>query len=123
MIYEKNNNINKPNLKKRIIDMLNPHIQLFGFNRKQKNRIISNIIDSRHYYTHFDNKLKEKVINKIDLFTLSNFLKWLLIVCLLVETGFSYEKAHDIISRNQSFINFKHVYLKKYYPLECNNTC
>lgn len=66
-------------------------------------RFISKVCDTRNYLTHYDPQLQDKAAKGIELFELKEKLKILLGICLLEETGFSFESIRDIITTDQRF--------------------
>jgi len=64
-----------------------------------KKLFVSQIKDSRNYYTHYKAENKEKAVSGVNLFHLSEKLKILLIYILLVEIGFDEEKLQIVLER------------------------
>lgn len=52
--------------------------------------ILSQIVDSRHYYSHFFKKENDKTLEGKNLFYLTRKIRMLLIACVLKETGFNH---------------------------------
>jgi len=60
---------------------------------------INKVTDSRNYYTHYSDSLKETAVKGVDLVYLAQKTNFLLIILVLFEIGFSIEKLKIILDR------------------------
>lgn len=67
---------------------------------------VQEVVDSRHYYSHFMDRSKKKhIVDGIELFDLTHKLRKLLICCLLQFIGFDYSQINEIFNNsNSSFL-------------------
>jgi hypothetical protein len=91
---------NEPNLKQRLDDILREYGFIFDFSDIQQERFIKSIVNSRHYYTHYDNKRKLKAKKDIDLFNLALQLRALLIGAILSKIGINKKLIKNRINDN-----------------------
>lgn len=74
---------------------------------KDDNIKIKQVVDSRHYYSHFMNKSKKpNTLDGWDLYNLTFKLRKLLICCILNFIGFEYDEINRLL--NQSNNNLLH---------------
>lgn len=72
---------------------------------KQLNINIEEVVDSRHYYSHFMNKSKKpKTLNGYDLYELTRKLRIILICCVLKHTGLCNKDIDDIFKKSYNNI-------------------
>lgn len=74
-----------------------------------KDKFIKETKNSRNYYTHYDVKLENKALKGNELYQLTQKLRVLLIITLLLETGFNKESV-DMIFKNKENRFFKHLF-------------
>ncbi len=97
------------NLSKMIEDLITEFSDIRLLSRD--NIIVEQVVDSRHYYSHFFDKSKKKnIVDGVDLFYLTAKLRRLLICCILNFIGFSNDKINDIFTKSNN------KYIKQYYP-------
>lgn len=86
-------------LRKRLEILFKKYSGLFDFLEESKDSIIDSItkdiVNSRNYYIHYDERNKKKAKKGKELYYLSIILKILLEICLLNEFGFSFEEIQS----------------------------
>ncbi|NJD21385.1 MAG: hypothetical protein FIA82_01770 [Melioribacter sp.] len=100
-ISEKLKYIDEVSLRRRIKDIyeLAENILSKFYNRKDFAHQVTLV---RNYYTHLDRKLKPEV-DKIDIHRLMDNLEITLIICLLIEIGFSLDKIDEMLKRRPDY--------------------
>ncbi len=91
---------NEPTLKNRLRDLIEEREELLIPLIKEKDAFIKLVGDTRNYYTHFGEDLKEKAAKGSELYKLSDKLALLLKSCLLSEIGITLEKQIEIFLGN-----------------------
>jgi hypothetical protein len=86
---------NEPPLRRRIKDLIEPFKELFGSN-KIRNSLILKIVDTRNYFTHYDQSLIEKAAKGNELYELKEKLRILFIMHILLLIGFPHEKISGL---------------------------
>jgi len=67
---------------------------------KNDDIVIQQVVDSRHYYSHFMDRSKKKdSLDGVELYKLTHKLRKLLICCLLHFIGFDYNQIDDIFKK------------------------
>jgi len=94
----------EPNLRTRLKFLfrkfpINPLNRIIQSNDLTK--IIDATVNTRNYYTHYDESLKPKAYKNDKLFYLTEKLKFLLIIIVLSETGFTNKEIEDLFSRHE----------------------
>ncbi len=64
---------------------------------------INKVVNTRNYYVHYDESLKESSTDRKDLYYITQKLKMLLDICLLGILGFSVEEIRLLILRNEKY--------------------
>lgn len=59
--------------------------------------------DTRNYYTHYGERLREKALTEGDLYWLTQGISYLLLYCLLLELGFTPDHVHDMLKNNNKY--------------------
>lgn len=96
-----------PKYKVSLKDMLNILISEFICIDKVKDDSVclEQVVDSRHYYSHFMEKSKKpNTLDGKELYDLTHKLRKLLICCILQFIGFEYKKINDIFNKSNSSI-------------------
>lgn len=78
---------NEPNLFNRLKNLFKEVDFLFKLNSKERDKIANKITMTRNYYTHFDEKNKERIMNTDELFYVSQYLMLTLRVLIMKELG------------------------------------
>ena len=92
----------EPSLKERlieIIDSIKNDVLLEAIGNKDE--FIRDAKNSRNYYIHFSERLKEKALKGSKLYYLSEKLKYILIYSLLKDTGISEEIISNVFTKNK----------------------
>jgi len=81
---------------------------------KKDHICIKEIVDSRHYYSHFMKKSKKKhILDGLELYDLTHNLRKILICCLLHFIGFEYSQINEIFNKcNSNLLSNRTVFLK-----------
>ena len=87
---------NELSLNKRILSMLTEFNSFFG-TKKDIKKLCRVIVDSRNYFTHYDNELSDKVARGENLWALCLKMEILLQLHLLARLAFSREKIEVIV--------------------------
>jgi hypothetical protein len=66
-------------------------------------KLCKKIKDTRNYYTHYGEKLREKAAEDEDLYWLSQSGSYLLLYFLLIEIGFKSEEINKFLNRNNAY--------------------
>lgn|GEM_PF-1868861 len=90
-------------LKIRLRDILNTHKAALTGLIEDEAKFINDVKNTRNYFTHYDEKLREKAASGADLFYLTEKLKILVETCLLSELGFSNEEISSFFQRNRNY--------------------
>lgn len=91
---------NEPSLRKRLKDFLEQfkvHLEknpLFG------SKFVDDVVNTRNYYTHYDNELKEKKMNDNEIFPCIQMLRVLMEICFLSELGFPHDKITLLVQKS-----------------------
>lgn len=104
-VQEKLNFGNEPNLHKRLDELLaeipGEVLKVFIFD---KETFIKNIKQTRNYYTHYDDRLKNKALKGQALFNLVQKSKILFLIILLKEIGFNKDQIQDSVNVMKKYI-------------------
>ncbi|QXE18843.1 HEPN domain-containing protein [Clostridium sp. 001] len=98
---------NEPRLRKRLAELFNETNYVFDISSKKRKLLICEIVDTRNYYTHFDNKSKYKILEPERMFYASSFMKLVLRVLLMQELGMSKELIKSRMKEDQELIYIK----------------
>jgi hypothetical protein len=94
---------NEPTLRSRLEDLCRIHqLALEGVISNTRS-FIGNVADTRNYLTHYDERLKNKRAEGLDLYLLTQRLKMLLELCLLRELGFDETATAALVKRNRRY--------------------
>lgn len=106
---------NEPSLKERLeelIEYVGPCMSNMLL-QQQKEMFIKKVRDTRHYLTHYDKDLEKKAAKDIELYVLTQGVFYILVACILLETGFTIEKVKEFFETNQDFKYFSNL-MKRY---------
>ncbi len=92
---------NEPNLRKRFDQILKSCPSGISTQLGNNKVFINKVVNTRHYWTHFDNKQKVKSVSNEELCELADKLRLLLQFSLLKEIGFEPEDAEKRILKNR----------------------
>jgi len=94
---------NEFSLRKRLGEIFDKHQEILDRFIENKNAFIEEVVYTRNYRTHHDEDLKERAAGGEDLYRLTQKLKMLSEICLLIELGFSSEEIKALFSRNRRY--------------------
>lgn len=97
---------NRLHLKLRVEDMVEKYSTEFFIDtiENDKDKFVTKFKDSRNYYTHYSNDLKDKALDGIELVRLIAKIKLLLISALLIEVGMPKLKVNSILKNKGKLI-------------------
>jgi len=87
---------------RRLEDILNTHKAALTGLIEDEAKFINDVKNTRNYFTHYDEKLREKAASGADLFYLTEKLKILVETCLLSELGFSNEEISSFFQKDRT---------------------
>ena len=90
---------NELNLRKRIQEIIEPFKGFIG-DKKQRAKLISSIVDTRNYLTHYDESLKMKAASGEKLIRLYHKMEAIFQLRLLQELGFTQTEIQSIFDKN-----------------------
>ncbi len=93
---------NEITLRNRLRDLVSEFNPVFGDNDAVE-RFISNIVDTRNFYTHYDDALRKRAVQGADLWPLCQKMEALFQMILLKRIGSSKEKVIDFVQSSQRF--------------------
>lgn len=96
---------NEISLNKRIKSIIEPFEQHIGTSKNVK-KMIRKIVDTRNYFTHFDESLKSKAAHGQELLDLCNKMEAIIQLHLLKLLGFDEEQIKEILENNLE-LNYK----------------
>lgn len=96
---------NEISLSKRIKSIIEPFEQQIGTSKNIK-KMIRKIVDTRNYFTHFDESLKSKAAHGQELLDLCNKMEAIIQLHLLKLLGFDEEQINEVLENNLE-LNYK----------------
>lgn len=91
---------NEPDLRSRLKELLEKFSFTLNESQGYNSKFIEDVVNTRNYHTHFDEKLKDKVVQSNDMFKLTQKMRVMLEIFLLTELGFTEEKITTLIRRS-----------------------
>lgn len=104
---------NEMGLRKRLKELLTERTDLFEFSISDIKSHAHRITEIRNQFTHYSGEKETEFATGRDFYVDDTLMLWTVIACLLEDIGLEREQAHRLILRNQSFLHFKFMYLKK----------
>ena len=104
---------NEVGLRRRVKELLRERIDLFELTPSDIKRLADRVTSIRNYFTHYSGEEDPEFATGHDFYVFDTLMQWTVMACLLEEMGIEHIQAHKLISRNQSFLHFKTVYLKQ----------
>lgn len=95
--------LNEFSLRKRLSEIIETHEEVISTLISKPKNIISQIVDTRNFFTHYDDELKEQSLDSNKLYMASERLKFILEVCFLFQLGFSDEEIKSLIDKTQRY--------------------
>jgi hypothetical protein len=106
-------------LQSRLDEIFEKYNDIFGLVIEDKENFIKNVKNTRNFFTHYSKSLEKKAKDGDELVNLTDQIKFVLEVCLLVEIGFSLEKIKNLIAQRRGyeclFIRLEKIRLFKNY--------
>jgi hypothetical protein len=96
-LREKMKWFNEYSLRKRLKELLCRNWGIYRPYVGILNEFVGAVVDTRNYHTHYGEELEERAKSGNDLFIITEKLKMILEICLLVEMGISDEKIKTIV--------------------------
>jgi hypothetical protein len=93
----------EPSLKIRIEGIINKYRQVIKPLVKDENAFITKVKNTRNYYTHYNETLKEKAANGEELFRINQILSYIIQSCFLNELGCTSERCADLMNLNNEY--------------------
>lgn len=96
---------NEPNLRKRIKEIYNM-LKNIGYVTElipKKKNFVYKVYNTRNYFVHYDQSLKDKALKGTELYWLIQKLKVLVEICLLKEIGFLDTEIDNIFQQNRKY--------------------
>ncbi len=90
---------NEPSLPKRLREIVGRYNETIKKTVADEGDFLDTIVLTRHYHTHYDERLKNKAASGQKLFKLTHILKLLLEMCLVEEMGFNREQIRLMFQR------------------------
>jgi ApeA N-terminal domain 1 len=90
---------NEVSLRKRITKIIEPFKKALG-NTKERSKIISSIVDTRNYLTHYDKSLESIAARGNDLMRLCDIMEAILQLHFLWIIGFTQEEIECVLKRS-----------------------
>ncbi len=101
--YNSDNSNNKIALRVRLSSILERYKDILNRFRVDNN-IISGIVNTRNYYTHFSDELKKKALKDMFLFLATEQLELIIKIILLGELGFSNAEISDLAEKKTGLL-------------------
>lgn len=98
---------NEPRLRQRLTELFEETNYVFDISLNKRKSWIHKIIDTRNYYTHFDNSLEDKILQQKEMYYLSELMKLVLRVLLMQELGLNQELIKHRMQENQELLHIK----------------
>jgi len=98
---------NEPRLRQRLNEILSEVNDVFEISSKKRSSYIYKIVNTRNYFTHFDESLKEKILDVDTMYYITKYLKLVLRVLLLRELGINNDLIKQRMSDNQELMSVK----------------
>ena len=98
---------NEPRLRKRLQSIFSEVNSIFEIPSNKRSSYINKIVDTRNYYTHFDERLKDRILDVEKMYYVSQYMKFVLRILLLRELGINEELIKQRLMQNHEFLNIK----------------
>lgn len=98
---------NEPRLRQRLTKLFSEVNDVFEISSKKRSSYINKIVNTRNYFTHFDESLKDQIFDTKTMYFITKYLKLVLRVLLLRELGINNDLIKQRMSDNQELLHFK----------------
>ena len=95
--------LNEFSLRKRLREIIEAHEEVLSILIPKPKKIIGTIVETRNFFTHYDDDLKQNSLDGEKLYLASERLKFMIEVCFLYQLGFSHEKMKHLIDKTQRY--------------------
>ncbi|NQU28731.1 MAG: hypothetical protein HQ528_10610 [Candidatus Marinimicrobia bacterium] len=90
---------NEMSLRNRLKNIIEPFKDIIGTN-KERRKLISNIVNTRNYLTHYDQSLEDFALNGLELWQLSIKIEAIIQLHLLIILGFTMEEIQSVYNNS-----------------------
>lgn len=111
---------NEPSLSYRIKEILKEVNFIVDLNSAERKKIAKKIVDTRNYYTHFDESKKELSMSVDEMFCISKYMELVLKVLIMKELGID-EKSIQLQLKHLNNMSFIQTSLKKEFNIKSLN--
>lgn len=98
---------NEPSLRKRLLEIMHrePEVMkpIFGSSGKERKGFVNKVVDTRNYFTHYDESKKESAATGRQLYEITERLKSVLEASLVREIGLEGDRLKEVLSRKRRF--------------------
>lgn len=101
-LHQKLQFANEPSLRARLKELLDEFANILQYDSKQKKSFINIVTNTRNYFIHYDESLKEQAAEDEQLLEIRERLRMLLEMCLLKMLGFTVDEIQKQINRRYS---------------------
>jgi hypothetical protein len=98
---------NEPRLRQRLAELFAEVKDVFEISSKKRNSFINKIVNTRNYFTHFDESLKHQIFDVNTMYFITGYLKLMLRVLLLRELGINNELIKQRMIDSQELTHTK----------------
>lgn len=107
-VEEKLRYSNEPTLRNRLQEIFKETNFLLELNSKKRKSLISKIIETRNYFTHFDENKKDKIMTSDEIFYVSKYILFVLRALIMKEFGINEEIIKNRITKSSIFNYIKY---------------
>jgi len=104
------NFLNTKSLRRRLREIYSENVDLLDSFIDDRDYFIAKIVDTRNYYTHYSERLKDRIIDIKSLPMYSQKLKWIILIIMLSELEFPQELQLKALEHYQNFASIKAIY-------------
>lgn len=108
---------NEPSLSSRIKELLKEVNFIVNLNSVERKKIVKKIVDTRNYYTHFDESKKDLSMSIDEMFCISKYMEVVLKVLIMKELGID-EKSIQLQIKDLNNMRFIQTSLKKEFNIK-----
>lgn len=108
---------NEPSLAYRIKQLLKEVDFIMNLNSAQRKKIVNKIVDTRNYYTHFDESKKDLSMSVSEMFWISKYMEVVLRVLIMKELGID-EKSIQLQLKDLNNMKYIQTSLKKEFNIK-----
>lgn len=105
---------NEKGLRKRLKELLEENIDLFGYSTEEINTLAQEISVMRNYFTHYSGGKSLEEFHLSHFYYFHFLMQWIVTSCFLNELGLPRSQVIEMLLRNRAFLYFRGIELKKY---------